>query len=336
MTPTLYDLKNLKKRYDGRTVLDLASLSLHKGKILVLQGPNGAGKTTLLEIMAFLSRPTSGEVWFHGQEVRYNGDKLIRLRRNVVLVQQHAILFTTTVAKNVEFPLKIRRTPKAARGQIVHELLDLVGMGAFAHARAHKLSAGETQRVAIAQALACYPQVILLDEPTANVDMENQIAIERIIRQINEEKGISVVFTTHDMIQASRVSDETVFLFEGRVAQSTYENIFSARVETGEGGIKYAVLQNGLRLRVESEKCGRVRLSIDPNALIISRKLTSEENVFKGRLAQLADEEDRVRALIDVGMLVSVLISKEVFKKMELAMGNQLWLTCPAKSIEVF
>ncbi|MDY6951046.1 MAG: ATP-binding cassette domain-containing protein [Thermodesulfobacteriota bacterium] len=336
MTPTLYELKNLQKRHDGRTVLDVGFLCLRKGRILVLQGPNGAGKTTLLEIMAFLSKPTAGEVWFHGQKVSFNGDKLIRLRRDVVLVQQHAILFTTTVSRNVEFPLKIRRTPKAARRQIVDELLEVVGMGGFAHARAHKLSAGETQRVAIAQALACYPEVILLDEPTANVDTENQIAIERIIRQINQEKGISVVFTTHDMIQASRVSDETVFLLEGRVAQSTYENIFSAYVETGEGDMKYAVLQNGLRLRVESEKWGRVRLSIDPSAVIIDRSPTSEENAFRGRLVQLADAEDRVRALIDVGMLVSVLISKEVFDKMDVAMGNRLWLTCPTESIEVF
>jgi tungstate transport system ATP-binding protein len=96
----------------------------------------------------------------------------------------------------------------------------------FGHARAHKLSSGETQRVSIARALACFPEVILLDEPTANVDVENQIAIERIIREINRTKSISVVFTTHNMIQASRLADETVFLYEGKVARSIYENIF--------------------------------------------------------------------------------------------------------------
>ena len=99
-----------------------------------------------------------------------------------MLVQQHCILFTATVWKNVEFPLTIRRIDKARRERIVEELLDLVGMAAFRHSKAHRLSGGETQRVAIAQALACFPEVILLDEPTANVDVENQITIERIVR----------------------------------------------------------------------------------------------------------------------------------------------------------
>ena len=216
----LFELNNLKKTYDGRTVLDLERLSLDREKIISLLGPNGAGKTTLLEIMAFLSRPSSGEVWFNQEKVDFTTSKLIHLRRKVVLVEQQSILFTTRVWKNVAFPLRIRGTSKARRDQIVEELLDLVGMGAFRHAKAHKLSGGETQRVAIARALACSPEVILLDEPTANVDVENQIAIERIIQEINQTKGISVIFTTHNMIQASRLADETVFLYEGKVARS--------------------------------------------------------------------------------------------------------------------
>ncbi|MDY6838712.1 MAG: ATP-binding cassette domain-containing protein [Thermodesulfobacteriota bacterium] len=331
----LYAMKNVKKRYEGRTVLDLEALSLGKGKILVLQGPNGAGKTTLLEIMAFLSSPTSGEMWFDGRKVDFTGNSLMGLRQKVVLVQQHAILFTTTVSRNVELPLRIRKTPKRARKQIVEDLLNLVGMEALGDARAHRLSGGETQRVAIAQALACYPEVILLDEPTANVDVENQMAIERTIRDINRTKGISVIFTTHDMIQASRIAEETVFLFEGKKARSTYENIFSAHMELDEDPWKYSVLQNGLRLRVQSEKLGRVRICIDPRAVRLSRSGSSEDNTFQGRLVQLADEENRVRAHVDVGMLLSVLVPKDVFSGMDLGVGDPVWITCPAESIEV-
>ena len=333
-----YEIKNLKKIYDQRTVLDLKTFTLKKGQVLTVLGPNGAGKTTLLKILAFLLTPTSGEFWVENERVDFSRGRLIDLRRKVVLVQQQPILFTTTVSKNVEFPLRIRRRPKAERDRIVEEILDLVGMSAFRHAGAHKLSCGETQRIAIARALACFPEVILLDEPTANVDVENQITIERIIKEINREKGISVIFTTHDMIQASRLADETVFLYEGKMAHSIYENIFPARIETDARGCKYCVLQNGLRLGVKTEKSASNRISIDPGAVRISqgRSESSSDNSFKGRLIQLTDEKSRVRALVDMGIPMSVLIPKDVLRGMHLDMGEEVWLNCPPECIEVF
>jgi len=334
----LYKLKNLKKTYDQRTVLDLDRLCLERNRILALLGPNGAGKTTLLEILAFLARPNAGDIWFDSEKVNFTHGNLMALRKKVVLVQQQPILFSTTVSKNVEFPLKIRNTPKAKRERIVGELLSLVGMEMFRHAIAHKLSGGETQRVAIARALACSPEVILMDEPTASVDVENQITIERIIREINREKRISVIFTTHNLIQASRLADETVFLYEGRVAQSIYENIFSGRIEDGGKRGNYCVIQNGLKLRVPPRKVGPIRVSIDPSALRVSqgRGDPSQDNTFKGTLTQLSSEQGRVRALVDVGIPLSVLIPKEKFKDLQLGVGEEVWLTCPAESIEVF
>ena len=334
----LYELKNLKKTYNQRHVLDLDGLRLEKDKVLGLLGPNGAGKTTLLEILAFLARPSSGELWFEREKVDFSGGKLIDLRRKVVMVEQQPILFTTTVSKNVEFPLKIRNIPKGERERAVGELLELVGMGMFKNASAHRLSGGETQRIAIARALACSPEVILMDEPTASVDVENQITIERIIREINREKRISVIFTTHNMIQASRLADETVFLFEGKIARSIYENIFSGYVEVDSKGYKHCVLQNGLKLRVSSQKSGSIRISIDPSKVILNQKESSPgtHNSFKGTLVQLADEQSRVRALVDVGTPMSVLIPKEVFKSLKLDLGEEVWLSCPKESIDIF
>lgn len=335
----LYELKNLKKTYDQRTVLNLKRLRLEKNKVLGLLGPNGAGKTTLLEIMAFLTRPSAGDIWFEKEWVDFtNGKLMMNLRRRVVLIQQQPILFTTTVFKNVEYPLKIRKTPRAKRESIVKGLLELVGMEMFEHASAHKLSGGETHRVAIAQALACFPEVILMDEPTASVDVENQINIEHIIQEINQKKSISVIFTTHDMIQASRLADETVFLFEGKVARSIYENIFSGHIEVDSNGYKYCVLRSGLKLRVSSQNSGSIRISIDPSKVELNQKGSgpSMHNSFKGTLIQLTDEQSRVRALVDVGMPMSVLIPKEVFKSLHLDLGEEVWLNCPKESIDVF
>lgn len=334
----LYEIKRLEKSYDGRRILNLKDLSLKKGRVIGLLGPNGAGKTTLLEIMAFLLAPTSGDLWYENKRVDFNSSRLINLRHKVVLVQQHPILFTTTVYHNVEFPLRIRKIPKTHREKIVDELLCLVGMEAFRGIKAHKLSGGETQRVAIAQGLACSPEVILLDEPTASVDVENQIVIERIIRDVNRQKNISVIFTTHDRIQASRLADDTVFMFDGNIAGSAFENIFAGNIEAEPNGRKTCVLQSGLRLRIESEKSGPVRISINPETICISQGpfLFSDENSFKGRLIQLTDEKSLVRALVDLGIPLSVLTPKEIYQGVSLSLGEEVWLKIPPESLEIF
>lgn len=333
----LYELRNLKKTYGERTVLDIDELSLGEGKVLGILGPNGAGKTTLLEILAFLQIPTSGELQFNGKRVDFSNNGLLHLRRKVVIVGQHPILFTATVSKNLEFPLGIRKLPKVNREKTIEKLLDLVGMRPFQESRAHKLSGGETQRVAIARALACSPEVILFDEPTANVDVENQITIERIIQEINREKGISVIFTTHDMIQASRLADETLFLFDGKITHSTYENIFNGRIELNEDGSKYCDIQNRLKLGVRTRENGPVRIFIDPTLVKITAAQgdIAEMNTFCGRLIQLTDEQNRIRALVDVGIPLSVLIPKEQFENMSLGPGESVCLTCPTESIKI-
>ncbi len=334
----LYKLKRLKKVYNHRTVLDIEGLTLEKGQVTGLLGPNGSGKTTLLKILTFILEPTSGEIRFKGKRVDFASGKLIDLRRKVVLVQQQPILFTSTVANNVAFPLRIRKIEKTERERLVGELLELVGMLSFRDAMAHRLSGGETQRVAIARALACSPEVILMDEPTANVDVENQIVIERIIGEINQKREISVIFTSHNMIQASRLAEKTVFLFEGKVAQSTYENIFSGFIEEDEKGEKTCILQGGVRLHVKNGRPGPVRISIDPERIKVGQGDgdLSSKNAFTGRLIQLTDEHSRVRALVDVGIMLSALIQKERLDDLDIRIGMELWVRCPEQSIEVF
>lgn len=334
----LYRFSNLAKRYDSKTVLDIKDISFEKGVIYGLLGPNGAGKTTLLEIMAFLLTPTTGGVEFEDRKVEFYKGDLIKLRKKVVLVQQHPIMFSTSVFSNIEFPMKIRKVPPEVRKRTVEELLKLVGMEDFRDAKAHRLSGGETQRVAIARALACFPSVILLDEPTASVDVENQIIIERIIRDISRKNGITVILTTHDLIQASRVTDKYIFLYEGRLARSKHENLFSGYIEKGPEGKKHCVLQDGLRLMVSAEKTGPVRISINPETLGLNpdNNSLSDCNLLKGKLIQLTDEKDKVRGLVDVGIPLSILISKENSDSLRLKIGEEVSLSCPMEGIEIF
>jgi len=123
-----YSLSNIKKIYNGSTVLNINSMEIKKGLIYALSGPNGAGKTTLLNILSFLERPTEGEVVFNKKRVRFSEVKLQKLRKKVVILDQHPILFSTTVRKNIEFGLKIRKIALKERKVIIKKTLELVGM----------------------------------------------------------------------------------------------------------------------------------------------------------------------------------------------------------------
>ena len=338
MSNFLFKAENLKKNFGDRVVLNLPDLPIERGKITGLLGPNGSGKTTLLEILSGILTPSSGKITFNKSPVDFNSNEIFELRKKVVLVQQHPILFSTTVAKNVEFPLKIRKTDTTHRHAVVRDLLQLVGMESFSNSKAQKLSGGETQRVSIAQALACTPDVILMDEPTASVDVENQIIIEQIIKDINEQKGISVIITTHDMVQASRVADKTIFLFEGKATGTISENIFSGQFESNKDTKGLFKIQNGLILHTATARGGTARISVNPNQIKLIKTVDQARgvNIFKGRLIQLTDEHDLVRSLVDIGIPITVLTPKKVFKQVLPAVGEDICIQCPPESIDVF
>jgi tungstate transport system ATP-binding protein len=332
----LYEIENLAKVYDNRNVLDL-SLSLEKGKVTCFLGSNGAGKTTLLEILAFISHPTSGVMRYNGSRVDFGKTDLVGLRKGAVLLQQKPILFSTSVFNNLEFPLKIRNVEKIEREKIVKQLLSLVGIERLGQAGANKLSGGETQRVAIAQALACSPEVILMDEPTTSIDVENQIIIEGIIREINRSRGISVIFTTHDRLQASRLADNVLFLHEGRLSRSINENIFGGAIEKDMGNI-FCVIMNGLKIPVKTEKTGLARISIDPAGVKIFKVKDYAESGYKvkGKVIQLTDEKEYIRALVDIGVPLNIIIERNDYKADLHGIGEEVLLAFAPEKIEVF
>jgi len=216
----LYHIKNLKKKYNGRVVLDLPELIIENNKIYGILGPNGSGKTTLLSILSFLDSPSQGTVIYRGSPVIFSEKPLQSLRKEVVLVDQHPIMFSTSVYKNIEFPLKIRKIPKKDRYKIITEVLKQVGMDDFINADAKTLSGGETQRVAVARALACCPKILIFDEPTASVDVSSQLAIENIIQELHAKSNISIIMSTHNMIQAAKLVHKKIFLLNGQHVDS--------------------------------------------------------------------------------------------------------------------
>jgi len=333
----LYAVSQLTKIYGHRTVLDIPRLEIEEGGIYALLGPNGAGKTTLLNILGFLDTPTTGNIRFRSDSVVFSETLLRNLRKAVVLVDQHPILFTTTVYKNLEFGLKIRGVPKKERNYIIEETLDLVGMRQFAQELAHRLSGGETQRIAIARALAVSPEVFLCDEPTSSVDIENQAVIVNILKQINLQKKIAVIFTTHDRFQAASLAHHTLYLDHGRLVPTAHENVFTAVLTRETDGWAGCAVQNTFRIYVSSDRSGKVRVLIDPEKLALTEAgdENSGKNILAGNVVQTTDEKNKIRVVVDLGIWMTLLMPRDTYNKRRPLIGERVGVAIPPESVRI-
>lgn len=338
---TLYNIENIKRMYGERVVLDIPALELQAGKIYTLVGPNGAGKTTLLHLLAFLDSPTEGDIFFHNKRTGVGGNSLLELRRRVVLVDQYPILFTAPVWKNLEFGLKVRRISKKERRRRIEEALERVGMEDFYHREAHNLSGGETKRIALARALVLKPEVLLCDEPTANVDAKHQEVILRILENSNRERGLSIIFATHYLSQANRLAHHSLVLQNGSLSNEARENVFSGKLfSQGEIFAVYR-LGEGVQLRVPRSANGVVHRSttvhLVPDLLEItagdSRKVA--ENSFPGVITKTEKENSHIRVLVDVGISLQVVISRNEYEAQPVWIGQEVTVAIPDGAISL-
>lgn len=215
MNTSVYQLKNVKQCYDGRCVLDVHDLEIQKGEIFAIVGPSGAGKSTLLRLLNFLEQPASGQLSYHGQPV--NPELPLSQRRRVTTVFQRPVLLKRSVNANLDYGLGLRG--KRLDDSTRKEWLERLGLQELAQQSAPNLSAGEAQRVALARALLIGPEVLLLDEPTANLDPYNISLIESIVRQENQEQGTTIVLVTHNIFQARRLAHRTALMLSGEIVE---------------------------------------------------------------------------------------------------------------------
>jgi len=230
--------------YDGADapVVERVNVAATSGEVLSLVGPSGTGKTTLLRLLALFERPDAGTVTAEGRDVwALRADDRLAVRQRTGMVFQDRSLFTASVARNAGYGLAVRRSWStrlrrwlarlAGSGTVpdrVRDALETVGMASDLDRRAASLSAGEAQRVAFARALATDPDVLLLDEPTSNLDPRNTAVIEEAVGAARD-RGIAVVVATHDMDQARRVADRTAVLLGGEVIeQGPTERVFAS------------------------------------------------------------------------------------------------------------
>jgi tungstate transport system ATP-binding protein len=210
MTNTVYHLRGVTKEYDGRCVLNVQELDIYRAEVFALVGPSGVGKSTLLRLLNFLEAPTTGSIHFLGTEFQPGQPVPLALRRRVTTVFQRPVLLNQTVAANVAFGLRLRGQRDS--GTVIRDALAQVGLEGLSRRQARTLSGGELQRVALARAIVLRPDVLLLDEPTANLDPYNVGLIEDIARVINQELGTTLVMVTHNIFQARRMAHRVGFL----------------------------------------------------------------------------------------------------------------------------
>lgn len=228
MNDPIFQLSNVQKSYNGRSVLKVDKLSIEKGEILAVVGPSGSGKSTLLRLLNFLESPSLGHIEFDGQIV--TPQISLEQRRRVTTVFQRPILLKRSVLANLQYGKKLRG------GKMVESEMEewskRFGIQIHSESEASKISGGEAQRVALARALIFAPEVLLLDEPTANLDPYNVELIEKIVREENARRDISIVLVTHNIFQARRLAHRTALLLNGEIIEiAETERFFSAPQE---------------------------------------------------------------------------------------------------------
>lgn len=353
-------IEQLSRIYGNRNVLEGISLEIRNGEIFTLIGPSGSGKTTLLRLIDLLDVPTSGRIVIDGSDAPGTEKQRLALRRRMGMVFQKPAVLNTTVAENIAFGLKFRGVSIDVQREKIAGALDLVGLSGLAGRRAVTLSGGEMQRVALARAMVTEPEILLLDEPTANLDPVSSDLIENLIVKINRESGTTIVLSTHDMLQGQRLADRIGVIMNGRMAQvGSAAEIFyqpngreiarfvgieavpGGRVIENAGGHALIRIGNSCFEALTEIPVGRqVALCIRPEevSLAPAEELpgrSSMRNRFPGRITKIVPSGPFVRVSIDCGFVLVALITRRSCTDLALAQGSPVVAGVKATAVHV-
>jgi len=351
----LIEAQSLCKEYSGRQVLKDIGFRVQNGEIFILVGPNGAGKTTLLRILDLLEEPTSGRILFDGTSTNYSAKDKADLRRRISVVFQQTILFNMSVFDNVAYGLKVRGENKVSAEQKVKEALELVQLRGFEHKNALALSGGEAQRIALAQALVTAPELLLLDEPTANLDPRNVSIVEEALSRVNRERRTTMIMATHNMFQAENLAHRVAVINEGRMEKigtfqeifrapskllvdfARLENVFSGVSKVTEEGTSLVDVGEGVYIETAFKKSGNATIYVRPEDIILSVQpiISSARNTFEGRIVQVSDLGPSVKLKVRAGKDFIAQITKRSFNEMQLNLDLKVFLAFKASAVQI-
>jgi len=343
MGALLYRLEDVGYAYPpgpAPLALDLDRLHVAEGEILALVGPNGSGKTTLLMLLAFLARPGRGRIELRGRDPWPSPDAAVAARREAVLLTHHPYLFKGTIADNVAFGLRLRKLPEAEVGPRVASALALVELDRWGERSAAGLSAGQAQRVALARALAVRPRVLLLDEPTAHLDAALGLRMEAVLSEVRHDGGTTVILSSHNFSQASRLADSILYLSAGRRVEFSHENCFSGTAGS-DGRTSWIEPRPGVRIIFAGAAHGHVSCVIDPAAISLAAAdgravPPAGPNTFRGRVSRM-ETTDAETALVRVsgGLVFRVTVPVAKLTAGGISLSTEVLLTFDPASVRV-
>jgi tungstate transport system ATP-binding protein len=355
----MIEFDHVVMKFGEKEVLNEVSFSIKDGEIFTFIGPSGSGKTTILRLIDILERPTAGKILIDGTDVTTLRDReKIQVRRKMSMVFQKPSPLRGSVYSNVAIGLHFRKIDHTEIDDRVREALDLVGLKGYEGRKATTLSGGEMQRVAIARAVATKPDILLLDEPTANLDPVSTEKIENLIGALKERFGITVVLSTHDMVQGQRLADRIAVVIDGRIGQigsskeifyhpmnravahmAGVENIFEGIVAANEAGLA-DIDVNGTRIVATSHSSPGTPVTIymRPEDITFYTKdsiRSSARNMFTGRIIKVVPIGPMVRMKVDAGVKLTAVITQRSFEELGLELGKETELTFKASAIHV-
>lgn len=357
MTMALIETVNIEQKYAGQYILKNVSLNINRGEVFTLIGPTGAGKTTLLRLLDLLEVPASGSIYFDGMDVTDNKSLRLQARRRMSFVLQKPTVFNMSVYDNVACGLRWRRENEATIRQRVNQVLELVGMAEYSSRNAKTLSGGETQRIAIARALAVAPEVLFLDEPTANLDPISTSKIEEVLAHIIREQKTTVVMATHDMSQGQRLAGGIGVIINGEVLQigspsdifSTpknkevaqfvgVENILSGVIVRRDDNLVTIDVSGNIIQAISDYSIGKeVHALIRPEdiTLALKKDASSARNTFEGRIAKIFTVGALVRVEVACGFPLLAVITKRSAEDLNLTVDKRVYASFKATAIHI-
>jgi tungstate transport system ATP-binding protein len=352
----MIELSHVSKYFGEKKVIEDISLEIRKGEIFSFIGPSGTGKTTILRLINLLDTPTSGKILFEGEEPV--GDNVrTALRRRMSMVFQKPLPLRGNVFSNVAKGLEFRHVPREEIAARVPEALELVGLGGYEERKAMTLSGGELQRVAIARSIITRPEILLLDEPTANLDPISTERAENLMFEIHRRFGVTIILSTHDMVQGQRLADRMAVIVNRTLGQvgTPYEifykpaNLHVARMVGVDNVLDGEVKENleglatidvkGLSIQAVSPfpPPTPVRLYLRPEEIWITSGSDrgSARNLVKGIIKEITPMGSMVRLRIDCGPVLTSLITRRSFEDLSITPGMEVYISFKASAIYV-
>ena len=353
----MIDAGNLAKIYGEKEILRDITFSIPDGEIFGLIGPSGSGKSTLLRLLDLIEMPSEGTLSIFGEDA-LSPDARFHLRRRMAMLYQKPIIFNRTVYENIALGMKYRNEGETTIRKRVKEALDDIGLSDYSRRSARTLSGGEAQRVALARAIVTDPEVLFLDEPTANLDPPSAEKIEEIITRLNRETGMTIFVSTHDMLQGQRLAGRMGVMMDGRLPQigTTLEifhrpatknlarfvqvdNILDGIVTTNQRG-EAAVDVSGMSLCAVTPMDPGRKVSVlfraeDVTIGVDGMARTSARNVYACRIKRLIPSGPFVHVIVDCGIEITALVTIRSAEDLGLSPGKDVWISVKATAIHV-